>query len=329
MNRLQDLQHAVEDESSTLPTKASSYSGKNFLTAHRDSILDEDEQMCQDLIAYDCTTPQGTIFDNKAFAYLKDRMHERNETAVLVLLSQVLVPSAEIEHRRGRVALPGFIDSFNEPWTGWIPLGADTESLQMKQQSVKHQLPRPQPDYSVGFLEDAFGKIRMTTLAPFLGDLGSSAYKGTLDMLFPFFTSEAKSAKRTLLEADHQNAHSMTCALRGVVRLFQLVKREKYLHQRILGFSVDYHRYEVNNFSFTTQNGRDRETCYKFVMAMYNDWVPKHFERLCSPIDQLPVFDVDVDVDADGSGSGDAADTAAAAGALGGAGPFGAAASGS
>lgn len=57
-------------------------------------------------------------------------------------------------------------------------------------------------------------------------------------MYFPFLTAGVKCRKAALDIADRQNAHSMTLSVRGVVRLFRLVKREEELHRRILEFSV-------------------------------------------------------------------------------------------
>ncbi|KAJ0425366.1 hypothetical protein BJY00DRAFT_308114 [Aspergillus carlsbadensis] len=85
-NGLKGLQRRNADELSTPATRSSSYSGQmcvlflkahgSFLRGHKDGILDEDEKLCQDLIAHDCATPQGTIFDKETFAYLQDRMRE-------------------------------------------------------------------------------------------------------------------------------------------------------------------------------------------------------------------------------------------------------------
>jgi hypothetical protein len=57
---------------------------------------------------------------------------------------------------------------------------------------------------------------------------------------FPFLTCEVKCGAAALDVADRQNAHSMTLAVRGVVELFRLAKREKELHQEILAFSISH-----------------------------------------------------------------------------------------
>ena len=56
----------------------------------------------------------------------------------------------------------------------------------------------------------------------------------TWKMYLPFLTCEVKCGAAALDVADRQNAHSMTLAVKGVVELFRLVKREKELHREIL-----------------------------------------------------------------------------------------------
>jgi len=64
------------------------------------------------------------------------------------------------------------------------------------------------------------------------------------------------------------------------------------------GNRITYHRHEIDTLSLKARNGRDRWTSYQLALAIYNDWAPKHFERLCSAIDGLP-DDIDFGVDPD------------------------------
>lgn len=57
---------------------------------------------------------------------------------------------------------------------------------------------------------------------------------------FLFLTCEAKCSAIALDVVNRQNAHSMTLAVRGVMELFKLVKREKELYQEILAFLVSH-----------------------------------------------------------------------------------------
>jgi hypothetical protein len=98
-------------------------------------------------------------------------------------------------------------------------------------------------------------------------------------MYFPFLTCEVKCGATALDVADRQNAHSMTIAVRGVVELFRLVKREKELYREILAFSVShdhrtvriyghypvidgnkttFYRHPIHEFSFTALDGKEK-----------------------------------------------------------------------
>ncbi|KAK6396216.1 hypothetical protein LTR81_025960, partial [Elasticomyces elasticus] len=109
--------------------------------------------------------------------------------------------------------------------------------------------------------------------------------------------------------ADQQNAHSMTLAVKGVVELFRLAKREKEADRVILVFSIShdhstvrihghypvtegkntaYYRHPVRKFDFTEQDGKEKWTAYKFTKNVYDVWMTMHFARICSVIDELP-----------------------------------------
>lgn len=102
----------------------------------------------------------------------------------------------------------------------------------------------------------------------------------------------------------------MTLAVRGVVEIFRLAKREKELDREILAFSIShndrevriyghypvingkdisYHRYTIHAFDFAVFDGREKWTAYKFTKNVYDIWMPDHLRRLCSAIDQLPI----------------------------------------
>ncbi|CZS99475.1 uncharacterized protein RAG0_07810 [Rhynchosporium agropyri] len=57
-------------------------------------------------------------------------------------------------------------------------------------------------------------------------------------MYFPFLICEVKYGAAALDVADRQNTYSITIALRGVIDLFRLMKREKELNREILAFSI-------------------------------------------------------------------------------------------
>lgn len=95
-----------------------------------------------------------------------------------------------------------------------------------------------------------------------------------------------------------------------MVELFRLLKRESELHRQILAFSVShnthfaglyghyaeidgqetkYYRYPIHSFDFTVFDGKEKWTAYRFTKNVYDIWMPAHFRRICSAIDQLPL----------------------------------------
>ncbi|KAK5733073.1 hypothetical protein LTS12_027010 [Elasticomyces elasticus] len=101
----------------------------------------------------------------------------------------------------------------------------------------------------------------------------------------------------------------MTLAVRGVVELFRLAKREKEVDREILAFSIShdhstvriyghypviqgentaYYRHPIRKFDFTEQDGKEKWTAYRFTKNVYDVWTTMHFARICSVIDELP-----------------------------------------
>jgi hypothetical protein len=131
---------------------------------------------------------------------------------------------------------------------------------------------------------------------------------GTWRMYFRFFTCEVKCGAEGLDVADRQNAHSMTLAVRGIVELFKYVGREKELHREILAFSVShddksvriyghypvidgnktmFYRHLIRMFNFIEFDGKEKWAAYKFTKNVYDMWMPTHFQRICSVVDEL------------------------------------------
>ncbi|KAA6406948.1 MAG: hypothetical protein FRX48_09246 [Lasallia pustulata] len=101
----------------------------------------------------------------------------------------------------------------------------------------------------------------------------------------------------------------MTLAVRGVVELFRLVKCEGQLHQKTLAFSIlhdnkvvrifghypiidrdktTFYRHLIKKFDFTSEEGKDKWTAYRFTKNIYNIWMPDHHKLICSAIDKIP-----------------------------------------
>jgi hypothetical protein len=121
--------------------------------------------------------------------------------------------------------------------------------------------------------------------------IDTSFFIATYSIYFLLLTYEAKYSAAALNIADQQNAYSITIAVRGIVKLFRLVKREKELYQEILTFSIShnhsivriyshytlinrskttFYRHPITKFDFTSEEGRDKWTSYKFTKTIYN-----------------------------------------------------------
>jgi hypothetical protein len=252
------------------------------------------KQKCKSLLEAEQVVPELSLFQDDFFEDTCEMIQNRNKAKVVQDIARLIVPSAESLTAQEERQLRCLVESVNEGWDNSIPV---TKT-------------RPHPDYSVGFSNLAFAEDQLKKLQPFVGDtFDTSFFMGTCFMYFPFLTTEVLTGAAALDVADRQNAHSMTVAVRGVVELFRLVKREQELHREILGFSIShdhqsvrihghypviesnkttFYRHSIRAFNFTEHDGREKWTAYKFTKSVYDTWVPAHLERLCSAIDAIP-----------------------------------------
>ena len=246
------------------------------------------------LLSSDQTIPTDSLFRDDVFEATCRSVQDRNESRIIRSISPYIVPSAEHLAIMGATNLKCLIENVNEGWTGSIPVEG----------------PRPQPDYSVGFRRSAFTEQQLNRLDPLIGSVyDTSFFVATYRMYFPFLTCEVKCGAAALDVADRQNAHSMTIAVRSVIELYKAVKQEKELHRKILAFSIShdhsavriyghyavindnettFYRHPIKKFDFTSEEGADKWTAYKFIKNVYEVWMPTHLKRICSAIDQLP-----------------------------------------
>ncbi|KAF2866224.1 hypothetical protein BDV95DRAFT_216010 [Massariosphaeria phaeospora] len=259
-------------------------------------VTHKSKGLCRTLLEREQVTPDNTLFQDDVFDRACRKLQDKNEARVVQDVARLIVPSAETLATFGAKELEVLVESVNEGWSNSVPLTGT----------------RPQPDYSVGFKREAFSEEQRGKLGPFIGDFiagDQSYFMATYYMYFPFLTCEAKCGAAALDIADRQNAHSMTLAVRAVVELFRLVQREKEINREILAFSVShdhrsvriyghyavvdgpktaFYRHPIRDFSFQELDGKEKWTTYKFTKSVYDMWMPTHFARLCSAIDELP-----------------------------------------
>ncbi|EXJ77209.1 hypothetical protein A1O3_10367 [Capronia epimyces CBS 606.96] len=273
----------------TLLAAKGSYMEKSHL-----GITDSSLSSCKALLSLEQTAPNDSLFRDDVFEETCRRVQGRNEARIIRSISPYIVPSVEDMAILGAAKLSCLIENVNEAWVGSIPVEG----------------PRPQPDYTVGFGRSAFTDEQLRKLDPLVGSVfDTSFFVATYRMYFPFLTSEVKCGAAALDTADRQNAHSMTIATRGIVELYKAVKREKEHAREILAFSVShdysavriyghypiidgskttFYRHPIKKFDFTSEEGINKWTAYKFTKNVYDVWMPTHLERICSAIDQLP-----------------------------------------
>jgi hypothetical protein len=264
-------------------------------------IADTSKTVCRTLLEAEQIVPEDSLFQDDLFDETCEMIQDRNEAKVIQDIARLVVPSAQSLAIRGAKRLKPLIESVNEGWDNSIALTK----------------PRPQPDYAVGFKRTAFTEDQLKKIQLFIGGFSEmSLFMGTYYMYFPFLTCEVKCGAAALDVADRQNAHSMTMAVRGVVELFRLVKREKELHREILAFLIShdhetvriyghypvidrnkttFYRHPIRKFNFTELDGKEKWTAYKFTRNVYDTWMPTHLKRICSVIDELPP-DLDFEV---------------------------------
>ncbi|KAH6714478.1 hypothetical protein BKA61DRAFT_632343 [Leptodontidium sp. MPI-SDFR-AT-0119] len=269
--------------SSTTPSDQKPRETKgSFMRKSELGIADTSKTVYRTLLEAEQTIPEDSLFQDDLFDETCEMIQDRNEAKVIQDIARLIVPSVQSLAIRGAKRLKPLIESVNEGWDSSIALTK----------------PRPQPDYS------------LEKIQPFIGSFSEvSLFMGTYYMYFPFLTCEVKCGAAALDVADRQNAHSMTLAVRGIVELFRLVKREKELHREILAFSIShdhrtvriyghypvvdgkkttFYRHPIKEFSFTSEEGKDKWTSYKFTKNIYDIWMPTHLKRICSVIDELP-----------------------------------------
>lgn len=127
-------------------------------------------------------------------------------------------------------------------------------------------------------------------------------------MYFSFLICEIKCDAVALNVINWQNTHSMTVAVKEIVKLFKVIKHKKEIHWKIFIFSVlhNYHSvrmyshyliieedknkfycYLIKKFSFTSEEEKNKWTVYKFIKNVYNIWMLIQHKKICSVINKL------------------------------------------
>ncbi|KAF7958048.1 hypothetical protein EAE96_003615 [Botrytis aclada] len=198
----------------------------SFMGKFELGATNKSKELCGTLLTAEQSTPQNTLFRDDLFRETCESVRLRNEAIIVRDISPLICPSVQNLRIYGAKHLKLLNESVNEGWDS----------------SISFHGPRPQPDYSIGFGQSAFTDDQLQKLKPFVGEIDTFAshFMATWQMYFPFLACEVKCSTAPLDVADRQNAHSMTIAVRGIVELFKLGKREKELNREILAFSISH-----------------------------------------------------------------------------------------
>ncbi|KAH8704461.1 hypothetical protein GQ44DRAFT_819750 [Phaeosphaeriaceae sp. PMI808] len=291
---------ATQREFKSAPYKRASYqaalaSKGSFMKEFDKEISKAFRDLRRTLLYSEQVYPENSLFRDDIFETTCEKLCGRNEAMVIRDIALLLVPSAQTLATFGDTNLVHLAESTNEGWNSAEPLLG----------------PRPQPDYSVGFGQSAFTDEQLEKLKPYVGEEPSSftsSFMATWQMYFPFLACEVKCGNAAIDVADRQNAHSMTLAVRGVVKLFSLVKRQNELHRKIIAFSISHdhrsvriyghypiidgdeftcYRHLIKAFDYTSEEGKDKWAAYRFTKNVYDKWMPTHLKNICSAIDEL------------------------------------------
>ncbi|MCJ1441315.1 MAG: hypothetical protein MMC23_001801 [Stictis urceolatum] len=167
---------------------------------------------------------------------------------------------------------------------------------------------RPKPDYTAGLQRKAFTKDEIQILRNYASPLRPFLF--TPELSFPFLVCEAKSGNEALIKAHQQNIHSASIAVRAIIELYKAAfgktdpDRVDELYGQVLVFTVshnqniahlyghyavvaedspeklEFYRYEIALFSLSSNEGKDRYKTYNFVRNVYEEFAPKHRERI-------------------------------------------------
>ncbi|KAK7523344.1 hypothetical protein IWZ03DRAFT_410223 [Phyllosticta citriasiana] len=254
----------------------------------------ESVSLYQSLLQSDQTVPSPSAFDDPAFQI---RLQQESESEIAAVIGDLLVPHAEHLFIMGEQDLEHMHDAVKEAWDIAISPFKLT----------------PRPLYSVGFSYTAFTGAQLRLVEDLAFSEEYSLYRVTKDLHFPFFVADTTSGtdrSGPLAGGEELNAHSAMIAMRGIVELFTLAKREHEINNQVIVFSVvfdhasvtiyghyaeisatgeaaKYYRHMIQDYKITTPGTQNRWISYKFVKAMYKEWAPLHLARIHSAIDAL------------------------------------------
>ncbi|KAF4547229.1 Hypothetical protein D9617_51g088930 [Elsinoe fawcettii] len=203
-----------------------------------------------------------------------------------------VVPPAELLYYCGELDQDYIGDAVDADWIRCATMGST----------------RPKPDYCAGLLAGAYTQPELAALQAYASAQRPVFF--TPELSFPFLVCEAKTGETGLNQADRQNIHSASIAVRAIVELFktafgvQDTARVTDLYGRMIVFSVshdndraqvyghfcvqkeaarddlEFYRYPITLVSLSAAEGVDKGRIYSFIRNVYDHFVPEHLQRI-------------------------------------------------
>ncbi|KAL8858753.1 MAG: hypothetical protein Q9178_004670 [Gyalolechia marmorata] len=251
------------------------------------------KQLCTSLLRGERTPVCWPSFPPDKISDILERLDGLNEGRIQRDVTPWVVPSAENLYYCGQPIDDWIGDEVQVAWTRCATLGST----------------RPKPDYAAGLQRKAFTQDEIQKLRNYASPLRPFFF--TPDLCFPFLICEAKSGDEGLNEANRQNIHSASIAVRAIIELYKAAygktspDRISELYGQVLVFTIshnqnvawlyghyavaaketpgkefEFYRYPIALFSFSLDDGRDRYRTYNFVQNVYEKFAPEHRKRI-------------------------------------------------
>ena len=233
-----------------------------------------------------CNFPQDKV------STVLERVQPLNESRIQRDITPLIVPSAELLFFCDELSVDFIGDEINAEWIRCATLGGSI----------------PKPDYTAGIVPGAFTLQEQTQLKCYASP--TRPFFFTPELTFPFLICETKTGERGMNEADRQNVHSASIAVKAIIELYKEAfgttdpARVEDLYGKILVYTVshdndraslfghfavssdhsdrdlEFYRYQFALTSLTLDDGRDRYRIYNFVRNVYEQFALDHFQRI-------------------------------------------------
>ena len=204
----------------------------SFMDDHATGITTQSKELLAKLLQSSREPPQNTLFlNNTLFRKTCINLRGAIKTKIILRISELIFPSAEVLADRGISHLEILRETTNTLWNHAIPFYRSY----------------PKPDFGLRFKREAFTQEQLEKLQPYISPKSRNrSYIAATDNIYlPFFTSKVKSRMSALDIADRQNLHNQTVSLSNLVKLFQTTGRLDKLDREVNGFSISHNNKDV------------------------------------------------------------------------------------